>query len=141
MPVVHGGAVATHRPAAGPARGEPIPCRADWVRRHLVWSFDPAGERHRVPGVLDALLGHPRARAYVARVSQLACRAASGLARGDVGQVADAVREYREVFFVRWGLGRLIHPQRPRRRSRACAASAGPPWPGSRPGPCGGANW
>lgn len=109
--IVLGGAVTTITRARGTVECRRVPCKREWVSRHIVWGHDPHGDGHRVPDLLQGLLSHPQAAGFILRISRLAMQVSGGLRCGDLTRVAGAVNAYRKVFFEEWGEGRLLHPR------------------------------
>jgi hypothetical protein len=108
VPIVRGGATEVHTLASGAVRHEPIACDEGWVAEHLLFTYDPGGRRHRVPGSLEALFTHPHAGAYVTELSGLALRASDALGRCNAVTLADTMRCYVTLFDT-WSGGRLTH--------------------------------
>jgi hypothetical protein len=108
VPIVHGGALEVRTLAPGTITATPIAVDAEFVRRHLLSGFNPGGQRHHVPDLLESLFTHPRARAHVAAISKVALAASAALHEGELDHLASCVRRYMRLF-CSWSGNRVIN--------------------------------
>jgi galactokinase/mevalonate kinase-like predicted kinase len=108
--IAYGGAQEIHTSASGAVGHRRIACNAEWLRDHVIFAYNPSGQRHDAPGLLEALFAHPQARGYVARISALALEASDALQRCDLGRLARAIRPYVTTFSA-WAGGRLVNDE------------------------------
>jgi len=61
--------------ADGSFTHKPIDFDSEFIRRHLIFAYDPSGLRHDVPDLLESLFAHPKAGEFVMHISALALQA------------------------------------------------------------------
>jgi hypothetical protein len=68
-----------------------------WIAEHVVVAFDPHGERHDVPNLLADLCADPKAKTFVAELSNLAQAAADAISKRSVHDLASTITKYKVV--------------------------------------------
>lgn len=79
-----------------------------WLAEHLLIAWNPAGQRHEAPDLLERLFEHPARAWFVDFFSDLAEHAAHALELRDAGLLAACVNTYRKCFDA-WSGGEHTH--------------------------------
>jgi hypothetical protein len=108
IPIVRGGAVQVYTFADGSFNHEPIDVDLAFIRRHLIFAYDPSGQRHNVPNLLESLFTHPKAGDFVTHISSVALEASQALRDSNIHLLANAVRKYVDLF-QGWTRKRMVH--------------------------------
>jgi galactokinase/mevalonate kinase-like predicted kinase len=105
-----GGVVETRVDRNGDVEYRRVECDTKSLARHLIIAFDPTGRRHRASRILSRTLADSRAPASLARISVLARDAVAAIRRGEFSGIAEAIREYAELF-QELSHGRYVPPE------------------------------
>jgi len=108
IPIVRGRAVEVYTFADGSFTHKSIDFDPEFIRRHLIFAYDPTGQRHDVPDLLESLFTHPKAGDFVTEISDLALQASQALRDSNIHRLANAVQGYVELFEA-WTRNRMVH--------------------------------